>query len=198
MWRAFPNRREARYGSARDELDPAGRGRGGGRAAWCVVGVTSGGLVVVGSLTLPGVRRSVSHARTFLRDMMPQAHPLLDDLVTVGSETVSNAITHTDSGDGGRVTVSLLAGRGVYRLEVSDDGAGGRRPHLKAETLAEGGRGLRVVEALAESWGFRVDGPRTVVWAEFRWGENPSGNPDRGLSRASKTLVAAAFEGGDR
>ncbi|WP_165964215.1 ATP-binding protein [Actinomadura sp. KC216] len=144
------------------------------------------------------MRRSVSHARTFLRDMMPQAHPLLDDLVTVGSETVSNAITHTDSGDGGRVTVSLLAGRGVYRLEVSDDGAGGRRPHLKAETLAEGGRGLRVVEALAESWGFRVDGPRTVVWAEFRWGENPSGNPDRGLSRASKTLVAAAFEGGDR
>ena len=130
--------------------------------------------------------------------MVPQAHPLLDDLVTVGSETFSNAITHTDSGKGGRVTISLLAGRGVYRLEVSDDGAGGKRPHLKAETLAEGGRGLRVVEALTERWGFRADGPRTVVWAEFRVGENSSGNSDRGLSRASKTLVSAAFEGGNR
>ncbi|MFI0370991.1 ATP-binding protein [Actinomadura sp. 1N219] len=144
------------------------------------------------------MRRSVAYARRFLRDMVPQAHPLLDDLVTVGSETVCNAITHTDSGDGGRVTVTLLAGRGAYRLEVSDDGAGGRRPHLKAETLAEGGRGLRVVEALAESWGFRTDGPRTVVWAEFRVCENSSGNPDRGLSRASMRLMPAAFEGGNR
>ncbi|WP_165969158.1 ATP-binding protein [Actinomadura sp. KC06] len=158
----------------------------------------SGGLVVVGTLTLPDVRRSVAYARRFVRDMVPQDHPLLDDLVTVGSEAVCNAITHTDSGDGGRVTVSLLAGRGVYRLEVSDDGAGGRRPHVKAETLAEGGRGLRVVEALSESWGFRTDGPRTVVWAELRSGENSSGNSDRGLSRASTTLVSAAIEGGNR
>ena len=138
----------------------------------------SGGLVVVGTLTLPGVPGSVAHARRFLRDMVPQ-HPLLDDLVTVGSETVSNAIAHTDSGDGGRVTISLLEGGGVYRLEVCDDGAGGRRPHIQGETLAEAGRGLRVVEALSGSWGFRTDGPRTVVWAEFR---NSSGNTDRGLS----------------
>ncbi|TMR01618.1 ATP-binding protein [Actinomadura soli] len=159
----------------------------------------SGGLVVVGSLTLPGVRRSVAYARRFLRDMVPPTHPLLDDLVTVVSETVCNAITHTDSGDGGWVTVSLLAGKGVYRLEVSDDGAGGRRPHLKAETLTESGRGLRVVDALSESWGFRTDGARTVVWAELRSArENSSGNSDRGLSRDSMTLVSAAFEGGNR
>ena len=128
----------------------------------------TGGMVVVGTLTLPGELRSVRHARWFLRDLLPPDLPGLHDLVTVGSETVSNAITHTASGDGGRVTVSLLAGGDVYRLEVADDGAGGGRPHLKAETGAESGRGLRVVDALADTWGFRTDGDRTVLWAQFR------------------------------
>lgn len=127
-----------------------------------------GGLVVLGAITLPGVRRSVGYARRFLWDMLPSDHPVLDDLVTVGSETVCNAVTHTASGDGGRVTVSLLAGGDVYRLEVADDGADGGRPYVKAENGAESGRGMRVVEALSESWGFRADGDRTVVWAEFR------------------------------
>ncbi|WP_229807957.1 ATP-binding protein [Actinomadura livida] len=160
--------------------------------------VVSGGLVVLGSLTLPGVRRSVGYARRFLRDLVPAAHPRLDDLVTVTSETVTNAIVHTDSGDGGRVTISLLAGGDLYRLEVADDGAGGRRPHPRAEAGAESGRGLWLVEALSDGWGFRADGARTVVWAEFRAGGNSSGNTDRGLSECSRTLVPAAFEGGDR
>lgn len=107
-------------------------------------------------------------------------------------------MAHTNPGDGGRVTVSLLAGGDVYRLEVADDGADGRRPHPEAETGAETGRGLRIVEALSDGWGFRTDGARTVVWAEFRWGGNSSGNTDRGLSECSKTLVPAAFEGGNR
>ncbi|MEU8800032.1 ATP-binding protein [Spirillospora sp. NPDC048819] len=159
----------------------------------------SGGLVVLGTLTLPGVRRSVGYARRFLRDLLPPGHPALDDLVTVGSETVSNAIAHTASGEGGRVTVSLLGGEDFYTLEVADDGAGGGRPRVEAETGAENGRGLRIVEALTESWGFRTDGDRTIVWARFR---SPCGiligNTDRGLSQRSRTLVPAAFEGGDR
>ncbi|NKZ04554.1 ATP-binding protein [Actinomadura latina] len=159
----------------------------------------SAGMVVLGTLTLPGVRRSVGFARRFLRDLLPPGHPALDDLVTVGSETVSNAIAHTASGKGGRVTVSLLGGGDFYLLEVADDGAGGGRPRVEAETGAEGGRGLRIVEALAEAWGFRTDGDRTIVWARFH---SPCGillaNTDRGLSRSSGTLVPAAFEGGDQ
>ncbi|GAA4242655.1 hypothetical protein GCM10022254_76450 [Actinomadura meridiana] len=157
--------------------------------------VMSGGLLVLGALTLPGVRRSVGYARQFLRDMVSQDHPRLDDLVTVVSEIVCNAIVHSDSGGGGVVTVSLLAGGGVYRLEVADDGGRGR-PRVKAEDGGESGRGLRVVEALADGWGFRTDGNHTVVWAEF--GEKSSGNPDIGLSECSRTLVPAAFEGGNQ
>jgi anti-sigma regulatory factor (Ser/Thr protein kinase) len=126
---------------------------------------------VLGAITLPGLRRSVAYARAFLRDLLPPGHPLLDDLVTVGSETVCNAVTHTASGDpGGRVTVVLLADRDAYRLEVTDDGAGGARPCLRAEDGGEGGRGMRIVDALARRWGHRADGDRTVVWVEFSAG----------------------------
>ncbi|TDD79814.1 ATP-binding protein [Actinomadura rubrisoli] len=155
--------------------------------------MSCGGLVVLGVITLPGVRESVANARLFLRDMLPVGLPALDDLVSVGSETVCNAIAHTASGHGGQVTVGLLVGEGLYRLEVADDGAGGRRPYVKAEDGTESGRGMRVVEALSERWGFRADGDRTVVWAEFRIG-NSSGNSDRGLSPACPTLVPTACE----
>ncbi|MEU6751532.1 ATP-binding protein [Spirillospora sp. NPDC046719] len=161
-------------------------------------GTAPGGLVVVSALTLPGVRRSVGHARRFLRDMLPPDHPGLDDVVTVVSELVCNAVTHTASGDGGRVTVTLLAGGDRLRLEVADDGAGGGRPQVRAETGAESGRGLRIVDALARAWGYRPDGPGTVVWAEFRSaGRNLFGNSDRGLSPDSPRLIPAAFEGGE-
>ncbi|WP_433190621.1 ATP-binding protein [Actinoallomurus sp. CA-150999] len=124
--------------------------------------------VVLGEITLPGVRGSVAHARAFLRELLPYDDPVLDDLVTVGSETVCNAVTHTASGQaGGRVTVVLLARGGAYRLEVTDDGAVGARPRLKAENGGESGRGMRIVDALADCWGYREDGARTVVWAEF-------------------------------
>jgi anti-sigma regulatory factor (Ser/Thr protein kinase) len=125
------------------------------------------GRVVLGEITLPGVRRSVGVARGFVRELAAGA-PAVDDLVVVVSETVANAVTHTASGlAGGRVTVVLTAGDGVYRLEVSDDGAAGGRPHVKAEAEAETGRGMRIVEALSARWGFRAEGARTVVWAEF-------------------------------
>lgn len=127
---------------------------------------------MIGSVTLPGVRPSVGRARRFARELLPCAGPWLDDLVTVVSETVCNAITHTRSGgDGGRVTVTVLACAGGYRLEVADDGAGGDRSRVEPETGTERGRGMRIVEALAVRWGYRERGERTVVWAEFAAGD---------------------------
>ncbi|MFG2086944.1 ATP-binding protein [Spirillospora sp. NPDC048824] len=142
----------------------------------------AGARAVVGEVTLPGVRRSVGCARSFVREVAGGRRgpdgvmvddtvlddTVLDDMVTVASETVANAITHTASGlEGGEVTLVLWAGDGVFRLEVADDGATGQRPHVKEEVGAESGRGMRIVEALASRWGFRIEGARTVVWAEF-------------------------------
>lgn len=124
--------------------------------------------VVLGTITLPGVHKSVGHARTFLRDLLPPAHPVLDDLVTVASEAVTNAITHTSSGSpGGRVSVTLAEGHRTLILEVADDGAAGSRPYLREEDGTESGRGMRIIDALAQRWGLREDSTRTTIWAEF-------------------------------
>ncbi|MFC0040836.1 ATP-binding protein [Actinomadura rayongensis] len=139
---------------------------------------TADGPVVLGVVTLPGERCSAARARAFLRDLLPPDDPVLDDLLTVGSETVGNAVAHTASGrPGGRVTVALTATARGYRLEVGDDGADGARPHVRPgsdEDLvddplagAENGRGMRIVAALTSAWGYWERGDRTVVWAEF-------------------------------
>ncbi|GAA4239736.1 ATP-binding protein [Actinomadura meridiana] len=123
--------------------------------------------VVIGEITVPGVRRSVGVARRFVRDAAPDL-PAVDDMVLVVSELVANAVTHTASGDeGGRVEIVLTAEDGGYRLEVADCGGAGANPHVKVDPGAETGRGMRIVDALASRWGFRLDGDRTVVWAEF-------------------------------
>lgn len=146
-----------------------GLGPGSARRGGAVAG---GGARVIGAVTLPGTRRSVGVARAFVRDAAAGL-PAVDDLVLVVSELVANAVTHTASGlAGGRVTVVLAAGDGLVRLEVADGGAAGGRPHVRAEAApasggAETGRGMRIVAALSARWGFRADGPRTVVWAEF-------------------------------
>jgi anti-sigma regulatory factor (Ser/Thr protein kinase) len=123
---------------------------------------------LLGTLTLPGVDRSVAYSRHFLRDLLPADHPVVYDLTTVVSELVCNAIAHTASGRDGQVTIRLLRWDGRLRLVVVDDGADGRRPQERQENGDEDGRGIRIVKALACRWGFTEDGPRTVVWAEFK------------------------------
>src|SRR4051812_9589846 len=126
--------------------------------------------VLLGALALPGVERSVPYARHFLRDLLPAGAPVAYDLMTVASELTSNAIAHTRSGQGGQITVQLLARPGVFRVEVADDGAAGARPHVKAESGCESGRGIHIVQELTTGWGYTEDGARTIVWAEFKAG----------------------------
>ncbi|WP_433467828.1 ATP-binding protein [Spirillospora sp. CA-128828] len=79
--------------------------------------------------------------------------PALDDVLLVLDELSVNAIQHTRSGEeGGRFTVDIsmdVAGVIVY---VSDQG-GPSEPRLRnLAELAEGGRGLLAVDALAATW----------------------------------------------
>ncbi|MBH5337571.1 ATP-binding protein [Streptomyces pactum] len=89
------------------------------------------------------------------------------------SELVTNALVH--SGGGAVVTATLDAeggGRGPARLHVEVRDFTGRRPTPRPPTpegAEEGtsGRGLLLVNALADAWGVRPQGVGKVVWFDL-------------------------------
>ena len=87
---------------------------------------------------------------------------LLDDATLVVSELVANAAKL-----GQRFDLRLIANGRTLRIEVGDRSAG--KPVIKTEVgngRAEDGRGLLVVDALADMWGFDVHAnSRKIVWA---------------------------------
>jgi len=119
----------------------------------------------------PGLPGSVGLARRFLASVLGQDSPVLDDVLLLVSEVASNAVRHTASGNGGRFEVAvMLAVKNRVRVEVGDQGGASEpRPADSGDGLAvvSGGRGLRIVEALADRWGCDGDELGRVVWFEI-------------------------------
>ena len=93
--------------------------------------------------------------------------------MTCVSELSANAITHSGSGNGGVFIVEVdLPRPGVARIAVTDEGAP-TSPCLPAagrlDLMAEGGRGLAMVAACTNRWGYADAHPGRVVWAEACW-----------------------------
>lgn len=78
------------------------------------------------------------------------------------SELVANAVLHTPRA---RLTVRIGLAGNVVRIEVADHG-NGEIAQRHAASDAEHGRGLDLIDAMADSWGVERR-PFTVVWAEF-------------------------------
>ncbi|MFI6547099.1 ATP-binding protein [Streptomyces prunicolor] len=92
----------------------------------------------------------------------------LDRAAQIVAELAANAATH------GRVTgrdfrLTLYVVAGTLRIEVSDT-RGDQLPRLQqADPCGESGRGLLLVDALADRWGVTPGPrPRKTVWAEVR------------------------------
>jgi|SRR3954447_14878433 anti-sigma regulatory factor (Ser/Thr protein kinase) len=77
------------------------------------------------------------------------------------TELVSNVVRHA----GTKMEISLAASPGVLRLAVRDGSPTSPRPDMSGVTLAENGRGLVVIQALAIEWGATPSGGGKVVWA---------------------------------
>jgi anti-sigma regulatory factor (Ser/Thr protein kinase) len=162
----------------------AGRGDAGG-------GDPDGPSALPGAITLPGEERMVATGRRFVRETLGQRHPALDEVMLGVSELATNAIKHTPSGDGGEITISLVAVGSVIRAEVTNEGSKmPSRPRVRADNDAEDGRGILIVEALAEAWGVTEQAGTTTVWAEFWAGgrsrQNSKG-PDIRPARSSSS-----------
>ncbi|MEV5430063.1 ATP-binding protein [Streptomyces sp. NPDC052701] len=76
-------------------------------------------------------------------------------------ELAANAVLHAAS----RFRLTLFAAHGVLRCEVTD--ADRRVPRVLRAGHAENGRGMFLVDALAQRWGCHPDGPGKTVWFEL-------------------------------
>ncbi|GAA2423487.1 ATP-binding protein [Streptomyces macrosporus] len=127
---------------------------------------------------LPAIGSSVSEARRRVVDRLTEWNIgalVRDDARLVVSELFTNAVKHTDSD---KVECELRVTGARLRLEVVDRGGGTARPRARhvdgggPDREGESGRGLLLVDALAERWGVRPggDGRGHMVWAELGFG----------------------------
>lgn len=112
--------------------------------------------------------RAIAPAREFVRETLKrwEIEGRSRDITLCTSELVTNALRHgVPQGRGFLLHLWLLESH-TLRIEVHDSGAGCPRI-LPPEALADGGRGLRIVDMLADTWGVGERDPGKVVWCEF-------------------------------
>ncbi|MFZ3558202.1 ATP-binding protein [Streptomyces sp. BH055] len=116
---------------------------------------------------------SVGQARSFVAAALIDWEPdgRLDDVKVCVSELATNAIRHgSRSRVGGGFLVRVASRDARLRVEVHDSGGNDEQPPYVKEPAADvdSGRGLYLVEALADDWGVQPqDGSGHTVWAEF-------------------------------
>ncbi len=124
---------------------------------------------VVAHLRVPGDLSWVGPVRRRVREVcgaLLGAPDRCDTLVLLTSELVTNAVMHA----GGRVEVAVeVVGTRRLRVEVRD---GSRElPRVQdADSDAMGGRGLLLVDKLADAWGVEIAREGKSVWFELRLG----------------------------
>jgi anti-sigma regulatory factor (Ser/Thr protein kinase) len=120
------------------------------------------------SVQLSPTPRGARLARLLATEQLRSWGLPLDPAALVVAELANNAVTHGRvPGRDFRLTLYVVAD--TLRIEVTDT-SGDRPPRPQhADADAESGRGLALVEALADRWGCALGRcPRKTVWAEIR------------------------------
>jgi anti-sigma regulatory factor (Ser/Thr protein kinase) len=106
---------------------------------------------------------SVRAARRFVSDQLADVDGARNaDVTLMVSELASNSIRH--AGTGFTVTIDRLAA-GIH-IEISDQGSS--PPTMRDHDLhAVSGRGLRIIDELAERWGIDATPDGNTVWFDI-------------------------------
>ena len=102
----------------------------------------------------PGRADQIAHARDFTRRTLGPC-PVLDEAVLLVSELATNAVEHTATGNVGRFDVTICQGQTSLLIAIKDDGSSKMPLPRPADALAEDGRGLGLVDLVADRWGYR-------------------------------------------
>jgi len=117
------------------------------------------------ALRLPAAPVSVTVGRHWVGrrceawDLGPSAS---EGVLLASSELLTNAVVHART----PVELSATMAYGLMRVEVHDDDQAELRADQAGE-LAEGGRGLFLVDALSDRWGVSTTPSGKTVW--FEW-----------------------------
>jgi anti-sigma regulatory factor (Ser/Thr protein kinase) len=125
----------------------------------------------------PGDPRALSEARAMVRDAMAGwgMRDRVDEAELAADELITNALVHTDAG--AVLTLRMLPDPSLahvtpdstrrLRIEVHDLAANWPRRRQPGEREVSG-RGLLLVDRLADAWGVEPHGSGKAVWCEFR------------------------------
>ncbi|MGA4841254.1 ATP-binding protein [Streptomyces sp. G45] len=112
--------------------------------------------------------------------------PLAETLILLISELVTNAVVHTGCPAVLRMLFLKVPASepGTVRVEVADRSARPPRPR-HADGDDTNGRGLELVDGLADRWGWQMESGGKRIWCEV----------DRGVTGTAAGALGAAYEG---
>ena len=116
-------------------------------------------------LWLPAQPESAGAARAAVRGLLQDAGHDDEEAQLLVSELVGNAVRHAPRGD---ILLRARLHDGLVRVEVQDSGSDLPELPEQPSWQAEGGRGLLLVEAVAERWGAEQVPGGKKMWFELR------------------------------
>ncbi|MGY0024760.1 ATP-binding protein [Streptomyces sp. cg35] len=115
----------------------------------------------------------VGRARRWVRSRLAGSgidadEPLAETLILLVSELVTNAVVHTGRPAVLRMVLPAVQERcpGTVRVEVADSSTRPPTPR-HADGDETNGRGLELVDGLADRWGWRPEGAGKAIWCEI-------------------------------
>jgi anti-sigma regulatory factor (Ser/Thr protein kinase) len=110
-------------------------------------------------------REAPTAARHFVADVLNRSghsRTLLEDAKLVVTELATNAVLHARS----PFSVEIRPHGAAVRIAVQDGSHA--RPTVRDNGMAASGRGLRLIDAIATSWGVEIAHEGKIVWAELQ------------------------------
>ncbi|QTD99194.1 ATP-binding protein [Streptomyces cyanogenus] len=123
--------------------------------------------------------------------------PLAETLILLVSELVTNAVVHTGRPAVLRLSLPAPAAEerasATVRVEVADGSSRAPVPRC-AGSDATGGRGLALVDCLADRWGWRSEGAGKSIWCELDRCSGPRESAATACGGALSAYEDLAFE----
>jgi anti-sigma regulatory factor (Ser/Thr protein kinase) len=131
---------------------------------------------LLGVIGLEGNPESVAHARRFVKRKLGESHPALDDVTLLVSELVTNSVIHSNSRNGGSVTLAIADCHDLVHVDVADAG-GENIPQVREDLSAECGRGLMLVDLISSAWNVHEDAAGRTVSFQVKYARGGDAPP---------------------